>query len=124
MDDPNLQDIEGFSIFRGLKAEEPGGGDGEDGSRSPGVEAPRLGVDPAARPLVGVGLREDPPGFPGADTPGSAGPTAPGGGGATPELLHSSQESLLNLNDDSVSSMDIDIGVLEKVRRLDYDPSF
>ena len=68
--DPNLQDIEGFSIFRGLKSD-----------------------DSAA-----TSVRED----------------SVEHGGETGDMLHSSQESLL-INDDSISSMDIDIGALEKV---------
>ena len=68
--DPNLQDIEGFSIFRGPKSD-----------------------DSAA-----TSVRED----------------SVEHGGETGDMLHSSQESLL-INDDSISSIDIDIGALEKV---------
>ncbi len=35
--------------------------------------------------------------------------------GDNDNVLHSSQESLLELNDESISSMDIDLGALEKV---------
>ena len=70
VEDPNLQDIEGFSIFRGLKSDES------------------------------ASLRDD----------------SMQHGGETGEMLHNSQESLL-INDDSISSMDIDIGALEKVRK-------
>ena len=68
--DPNLQDIEGFSFFRGLKSDDS----------------------------ATTSVRED----------------SMEHGGETGEMLHSSQESLL-INDDSISSMDIDIGALEKV---------
>ena len=70
VDDPNLQDIEGFSIFRGLKSDDS------------------------------ASMRDDSM-----------------HGGETADMLHSSQESLL-INDDSISSMDIDIGALEKVRNF------
>lgn len=85
VDDPNLQDIEDFSIFRGLKAEQEGGEEAEEVPGSAGA---------------GPGERDDDP----AETEMAA-----------PDVLHSSQESLLNLNEDSISSMDIDIGALEKV---------